>query len=542
MSSSKYDRQLRLWGAEGQEALSTAHVVLVGANAAGTETLKNLVLPGIGEFTIVDSEVVKASDLRSNFFVRASDLGKERGAVAAELLGSLNVDVTSHFRSTLENDDGDLRGYSLVVAAENDPAMIESLAARCWAAKVPLVVVRSSGFVGSVRVQVRDLEIVESKPDHVRWDLRIAEPFDELKVLADDPNADRPSHVPYVLLLVKLIEQWKRLNNGNAPKTFAEKNAFKAFVEAAAPEPNLQNYEEALNEAYRAWTDPRDLPEEARDALARANDGGDQGRTREQEQHEEEAPTPLTLTLRAIAKWSAEKNDGVPPLAGAVPDLHSDTQSFIALQRAYAAKAKRDVAGVTEALMMMMRPPTEATEATEGGEPLKGGVLPDAAFVERVCRHLADVKIVSTTSLAAELGSPPCFDRDELVSDDLMSASEKAPRFAYLALRAADTFFKTHNRWPAEADDAPLLKKILLALFPPPPDAPTALDATYDAWAAEFVRSANAELHSVAAAIGGVASQEAVKIIAKQFTPLRDAFIFDGTSGSAAALPLGQDD
>ena len=54
----KYDRQLRLWGTHGQRLLSASHVCLLGATGAGTETLKNLILPAVGRFTIVDSEVV----------------------------------------------------------------------------------------------------------------------------------------------------------------------------------------------------------------------------------------------------------------------------------------------------------------------------------------------------------------------------------------------------------------------------------------------------------------------------------------------------
>lgn len=45
----KYDRQLRLWAANGQQALEGAHVLLVnsGSGTVGIETLKNLVLPGM---------------------------------------------------------------------------------------------------------------------------------------------------------------------------------------------------------------------------------------------------------------------------------------------------------------------------------------------------------------------------------------------------------------------------------------------------------------------------------------------------------------
>jgi NEDD8-activating enzyme E1 regulatory subunit len=55
----KYDRQLRLWAAAGQRALEESHVLLVvgedeegsSSSVAGTETLKNLILPSIGNFT-----------------------------------------------------------------------------------------------------------------------------------------------------------------------------------------------------------------------------------------------------------------------------------------------------------------------------------------------------------------------------------------------------------------------------------------------------------------------------------------------------------
>lgn len=44
----KYDRQLRLWAENGQDALEKAHILLLnsGSGTVGVETLKNLVLPG----------------------------------------------------------------------------------------------------------------------------------------------------------------------------------------------------------------------------------------------------------------------------------------------------------------------------------------------------------------------------------------------------------------------------------------------------------------------------------------------------------------
>jgi len=55
----KYDRQLRVWGADGQAALAGARVCLLGAGATGSEALKNLVLGGIAAYTVIDDALVR---------------------------------------------------------------------------------------------------------------------------------------------------------------------------------------------------------------------------------------------------------------------------------------------------------------------------------------------------------------------------------------------------------------------------------------------------------------------------------------------------
>jgi amyloid beta precursor protein binding protein 1 len=106
----KYDRQLRLWAASGQQALEESRVLLVNSDGswgdqgtgvsgvAGVETLKNLVLPGIGGFTIVDPAVVTEPDLGVNFFLESESLGKSRAEETCRLLRELNPDVEGSFR------------------------------------------------------------------------------------------------------------------------------------------------------------------------------------------------------------------------------------------------------------------------------------------------------------------------------------------------------------------------------------------------------------------------------------------------------------
>jgi len=95
----KYDRQLRLWGANGQAALEDAHVLFIPSgpmHAAGIETLKNLILPGIGHFTIVDGETVTETDLGVNFFLTEDDVGRSRASACVRWLSELNPDVEGH--------------------------------------------------------------------------------------------------------------------------------------------------------------------------------------------------------------------------------------------------------------------------------------------------------------------------------------------------------------------------------------------------------------------------------------------------------------
>lgn len=71
-----YDRQIRLWGAQAQERIRSAHILLVSLRALGTEIAKNLTLAGISSLTIVDDEPVTEDDLGAQFFIREEDIGK----------------------------------------------------------------------------------------------------------------------------------------------------------------------------------------------------------------------------------------------------------------------------------------------------------------------------------------------------------------------------------------------------------------------------------------------------------------------------------
>ena len=60
------------------------------------------------------------------------------------------------------------------------------------------------------------------------------------------------------------------------------------------------------------------------------------------------------------------------------------------------------------------------------------------------------------------------------------------------------------------------------------------LTANPSAIAQELVRYGQAEVHTVASLVGGVASQEAVKIITGQYVPLNNTYVYQGIASVAA--------
>lgn len=58
------------------------------------------------------------------------------------------------------------------------------------------------------------------------------------------------------------------------------------------------------------------------------------------------------------------------------------------------------------------------------------------------------------------------------------------------------------------------------------------------AHAAEITRYGGCELHNISAMIGGIAAQEAVKIITHQYVPLNNTYIYNGIASCGATYEL----
>jgi molybdopterin/thiamine biosynthesis adenylyltransferase len=91
-------QELVLDGGTGSRIRQT-RVLVVGAGAGGNEVLKNLALMGFGHFTIVDFDLIEASNLARTTLFSKEHIGQSKSAVAAEVLGKLSLHEEPEIKS-----------------------------------------------------------------------------------------------------------------------------------------------------------------------------------------------------------------------------------------------------------------------------------------------------------------------------------------------------------------------------------------------------------------------------------------------------------
>lgn len=511
----KYDRQIRLWGPHGQKALMEAQVCVLGSSPCATEALKNLVLPGIGHFTVVDNAVVELADLGNNFFLEEGDVGLPRAEAVSRLLQEMNPDVRgSHVvkdAATVISEGVEFfRPFALVIACQLTQGLAAKLCTICQELGVPLVLITSLGFVGKIRLYVSEHCVCETKPDNELGDLRINDPFPELRRFADSIDIDKlddaeHAHVPYVVILIRALDVFRSENDGkNLPSTREEKDRFKAIIARMQRNQQEANFSEALDNAYKAWV-PYSIPEAMEQVLTLKTTN---------------SKSDFWVVARAVSQFV--RDCGKLPLAGTVPDMTASTDSYVRLQEIYNSRAEGDCAAIN-AHIATIHKELEITRA-----------IP-AEFVKRFCQNAQYCEVFTFHTIEEECR--PCSMEDGGLDLACECMDEESQVKWYLALRAADQFRENHGHWPGQlcSDKEEDLASDVAGLMM----AANKIVESYKAEGAsadkdaleEVVRYGGAELHVTSSVLGGIAAQEAVKMVTKQYAPLNNTLIYNGVNG-----------
>ena len=91
----RYSRQLIIdeIGAEGQEKLLAARVLVVGTGGLGSPLLYYLAAAGVGTLGVADNDDVDISNLQRQILHSTDDIGRPKVESAAEKIRKLNPDV-----------------------------------------------------------------------------------------------------------------------------------------------------------------------------------------------------------------------------------------------------------------------------------------------------------------------------------------------------------------------------------------------------------------------------------------------------------------
>ncbi|MBW2366751.1 MAG: molybdopterin-synthase adenylyltransferase MoeB [Deltaproteobacteria bacterium] len=124
----RYSRHLILSdvGVEGQQKISEAKVLVIGAGGLGAPVLLYLAAAGVGTLGVVDGDVVDLTNLQRQVIHFTADIDKPKVESAKEKIHRLNPDVTvnTYIKSaTAENILELIRGYDFIVdGTDNFPA------------------------------------------------------------------------------------------------------------------------------------------------------------------------------------------------------------------------------------------------------------------------------------------------------------------------------------------------------------------------------------------------------------------------------------
>lgn len=153
----RYIRHIQLdeIGVEGQQKLSKARVLVVGAGGLGCPVLQYLAVSGIGKIGIVDHDVVSLSNLHRQILYTEQNVGSHKALCAKSSLQKLNEDAVIEafpFQLTRTNYEEIFKDYDIIVDGTDNFATRYLISDACLLTEKPMVFASLYKFEGQVSV------------------------------------------------------------------------------------------------------------------------------------------------------------------------------------------------------------------------------------------------------------------------------------------------------------------------------------------------------------------------------------------------------
>ena len=150
-----YSRQAKLIGPNGQERLSNAKVLVIGAGGLGCPVLLYLSAMGIGRLGIIDNDCVDLTNLHRQILYSVSDIGGHKAELAAKKTREQNpnIEVVSFVEKlTSDNVESIFKNFDIIVDCSDNFRTKFLVHDACYFQKKKLVQSSIYQFEGNLHV------------------------------------------------------------------------------------------------------------------------------------------------------------------------------------------------------------------------------------------------------------------------------------------------------------------------------------------------------------------------------------------------------
>lgn len=325
----RYDRQLRLWGSEGQKLISESHICLVGPETMLLqECFKNLALLGTSKFSWVRSNT---DGPREDLFY--SDLDTELSP-----LNPAGVEISKFWLvdSSKKLHECQFWAQFSVIMIVSEHRVSSAILHSMEQSRVPVIPLFSSGVCGYVYIRTTEPHlIIDTHPDYQVPLLHLGNPWPELSQFLSKfklmyTSALNCAQLPYVVLLYNALQRMKMEDLDVTTKNVRE-TLEKWYLGEDNPDGAFDlNYDEAVRFAHLCSVTDADT------------------KTRLCKLARELRPVNFTNSYnRDISTMISALDDYVAiyfsvMVTPGLPDMESSNAIYRALESVYLAKARSD--------------------------------------------------------------------------------------------------------------------------------------------------------------------------------------------------------
>ena len=173
LQDDEYDRRFagvaKIYGEDSFNHYEKSHVMVIGIGGVGSWAVEALARSGVGELSLVDMDVVAASNINRQLPAMSTTLGHEKIAVMAERCHAINPRIKINLIDdylTPENIKEILAGNpDLILDCIDDVKAKFALMLHCRFNKIPLIVSGGAGGkLDPLKIRVADLSKTEQDP------------------------------------------------------------------------------------------------------------------------------------------------------------------------------------------------------------------------------------------------------------------------------------------------------------------------------------------------------------------------------------------